>query len=142
MSRKVKKYSRDEIMAAASLFHIVDLPGESRSGVMKIVNPVDWFVIYFVLAEYEGQAVTVKFSADVKRENAAGTLRWQINNKNYPVVGRSVSAAKTGVWHRFSGEWRGLFEGSPPLIYLSTWRNDSERTTFYIDNVSIEVISD
>jgi hypothetical protein len=135
-----KKYTKDEILSiAASLFHVVDLPEENRTGVMRIVNPVDWFAIRFDLDEYEGQTVTVKFSAEVMRVGASGTLRWQINNSNYPAVGRAVSGANTDVWHKFSGEWTGKLTGSPPVIYLSTWRNDSERTTFYIDNVSLEV---
>ncbi|MCL2698033.1 MAG: hypothetical protein FWE74_08125 [Oscillospiraceae bacterium] len=138
----VKKYSKGEVLESASLFNLIDLPGESRTQVMKVVNPVYWSVIDFTLNEYEGKTVTIKFSADVKRVDVAGTLRWQINNKNYPTVGNTVSGARANVWHKFKGEWAGVLTGTPPVIYLSTWRNDSERTTFYIDNVSIEVISD
>jgi hypothetical protein len=66
-------------------------------------------------------------------------MRWQINHKGYPIIGRTVSGANTDVWHKFSGEWTGKLLGSPPAVYLSTWRNDSERTTFYIDNVTLEI---
>ena len=136
-----KKYTKDEIMAKSSMFHVVNMPEENRTGVIRVVNPVDWFVIHIDLDEYEGQTVTIKFSADVKRIGAAGTLRWQINNKTYPIIGKAISGAKTDVWHKFKGEWTGTLIGSPPCIYLSTWRNDSERTTFYIDNITLEVVS-
>ena len=136
-----KKYTKDEIMAIAGLYCIANLPEENRTRVMKVINPISWSVIHFDLDEYVKQTVTIKFSADIKRVGVAGTLRWQINNKNYPVIGRQISNAKTDIWHTISGEWTGLLAGSPPAIYLSTWKNDSERTTFYIDNVVIEVTS-
>jgi len=135
-----KKYRREEILKMDNLFNIVDLPEDKRTGVMKIVNPIDWFVVRFDLAEYAGQTVTVKFSADVKREGASGTLKWQINNKNYPAVGNTVYGAKIDIWHRFRGEWTGTLTDSQPVIYLNTWKNDSERTTFFIDNITLEVI--
>ena len=138
--RTARKYSTDEILAMENLFHLTDLPEENRTGVMKIINPINWFVIQFNLSEYEGKTVTVKFSADVKRSGAAGTLRWQINNRNYPTVGKPVSTANKDVWHTMKGEWTGHLSASPPVLYLSTWRNDSERTTFYIDNVTLEVV--
>jgi hypothetical protein len=134
--------NKDKVLKlAANLFHLVDLPEEKRTGVMKVVNPVDWFAVRFELDEYAGQTVTIKFSAEVKRIGAPGTLRWQINNSNYPFICKSVPSAKTDIWHKFKGEWTGALKGSPPVLYLSTWRNDSERTTFYIDNVSLEVVT-
>jgi len=128
-------------MAIASPFFLTDLPEENRTRVMKVANPFSWFVVHFDLEEYEGKTVTIKFSAEVKRVGASGTMRWQINNKNYPVIGTQIYAAKQNAWHYFKGEWTGTLGGSPPCVYLSTWRNDSERTTFYIDNVSLEIIT-
>ncbi|MDR2533109.1 MAG: hypothetical protein LBC82_09745 [Oscillospiraceae bacterium] len=141
ISKLTKRYSKDEVLAIASLFHVIDLPEDNRTGVMKVVNPISWSVIHFDLNEYAGQTVTIRFSADVKRVGVAGTLRWQINNNNYPAIGKQVSNAKADIWHTISGEWTGTLVGSPPSVYLGTWKNDSERTTFYIDNVTLEVTS-
>jgi len=135
---KTKIFTKDEIMSRASLFALVDLKEEGRTAVMKVVNPFDWHVIRFDLDEYAKQSVKIKFSADVKRTGASGTLCWQINNNNYPALGR-VSGANKDVWHKTSGEWSGFLENTNPTIYLNTWRNDSERSTFYIDKVTIEV---
>jgi hypothetical protein len=122
-----------------NLFHLIDLPEENRTRVMSVVNPVDWYVVKFDLSEFRGKKATVKFSAEVKRIGKAGTLCWQINNKNFPRVGAAVYGARTNDWHRTGGEWVGIIEDSAPVIYLNTWRNDSERTTFYIDNITLEV---
>jgi hypothetical protein len=135
----IKKYSQDELFNMDNLFHIVDLPEENRTRVMQVVNPVDWHVVKFDLSEFTGKKVTVKFSAEVKRTGKAGTLSWQINNKNFPSVGRAVYGARTNDWHKTGGEWTGFIEDSAPVIYLNTWRNDSERTTFYIDEIKLEV---
>ncbi|MCL2018861.1 MAG: hypothetical protein FWG70_03790 [Oscillospiraceae bacterium] len=123
----------------AALYTITDIPEENRTRVMKVVNPVDWFIILLDLSDYKEQVVTIKLSAQVMRVGAAGTLRWQINNSRYPSVGQAVYGAKPNIWHEIGGEWTGALNGSPPVVYLNTWRNDSERTTFYIDNVQLTV---
>ncbi|MCL2638240.1 MAG: hypothetical protein FWD48_07695 [Oscillospiraceae bacterium] len=140
MNKKTKKYSKKEILKMDNLFNLVDLPDENRTGVMKVVNPVDWSVVRFDLSEFTGKTVSVKFYADVKREGASGSLTWQINNKNFPAVGMRVYNAKTDIWHKTGGEWTGVLTDSQPVIYLNTWKNDSERTTFYIDNITLEIV--
>ncbi|MCL2109176.1 MAG: hypothetical protein FWH20_07520 [Oscillospiraceae bacterium] len=139
---KSKQFTQAEIFKIASLYCITDLPEQNRTHVMKVGNPIGWSVVHFDLADYAGRTVTIKFSAEVMRVGAAGTLRWQINNKNYPSIGQAIYGAKQNIWHRTSGEWTGVLSGSPPCIYLNTWRNDSERTTFYIDKINIEITSD
>ena len=134
-----KKFSRDELLNIAGLFQIVDLPEEKRTGVMRVINPLDWSVVHFFLPEYSGQVVTIKFSAEVKRVGASGALRWQINNKNYPTVGTPVPNAAQNKWHKMSGEWSGTLTDSNPVFYLNTWKNNSEKTTYYIDNLSLEI---
>jgi ferredoxin len=141
MKNTAKKYKKAELMEIASLFQLVDLPEENRKGVMRVANPIDWSVVHFDLAEYSEQVVTIKFSADVKRIGAAGSLRWQITNKNYPTVGTPVPNAAQNKWFTMSGEWTGTLEGEVPAIYLNTWRNNSEKTTYFIDNVALEIIA-
>jgi len=137
--KKTKSYNKDEILAMENLFLLVDLPEENRTRVIKVVNPFDWHVVRFTLDGFAKQRVTVRFSADVKRVGVAGSLTWQINNKNYPSVGMTVYGAKTDVWHKCVGEWTGFLEDGNPMVYLNTWKNNSEKTTYYIDNVKLEV---
>ena len=39
-----------------------------------------------------------------------------------------------------SGEWTGVTDNDVPSLDLSTWENNSDITTYYIDNFEIEVI--
>jgi DNA-binding transcriptional MerR regulator len=125
-----------EISQAAS--RIVDLPDENRTNVIEIVRPDSWGVALYKLDRYANKKVTIKFSADVKRIGADGNLNWQINNSDHPVVA-SVKNTESGAWYSMSGEWTGILTDSYPFIFLSTWENNSDRTTYYITQFEIEV---
>ena len=118
----------------------VDLPDEGRTNVLEIKNPGSWHVVYCDLNEYKQQYITIKFTADIKRTGAAGNLIWQINNKGYPTVGNSIKKAAMNNWHKMFGEWTGTLTDSSPVLYLNTWKNNSESTTYYIDNFNVEVV--
>jgi Fe-S-cluster-containing hydrogenase component 2 len=121
----------------SNTFEIVDLPNEKRTGVVKIINPGDWCVAFHSLSKHIGKTVTIKYSADVKRTGAEGNLMWQINNKDYPVVGDLIENAKTDVWHSMSGEWTGELK-SGNAFYLTAYNNNSSKTTYYIDKFKID----
>lgn len=132
-------------LASTGPFEIVDLPEENRSGVMKIANPSGWTVAMLNLNKYKDHIISIRYSADVKRAGAAGDLRWQVNNDDYPTVGSDIANAAPDVWHAMGGEWTGPVIKSdhpaPRAFYLSTWNNNSPSTTYYIDNFQIEVNS-
>ena len=114
---------------------IIDIPKENRKDVIKIVNPDSWDVVMYDLKKYEKQNVIIKFSANVKRVGASGELRWQINNPDYPAVGDGVLNADEDTWYSMEGEWTGFFTDSYPVLYLSSWNNNSNNTTYYIDDL-------
>jgi len=120
-------------------YQVVDLPGESRTNVLKVVNPGEWAVALYDLTGKKGQNITVTFSAQVKRVGAAGTLNWQINNSDYPSVGTPINNAAEGTWHSMSGTWTGTPTDNGPKLYLSTHENNSASTTYYISNFTITV---
>jgi hypothetical protein len=132
-------------LSSTGPFTIVDLPEENRSGVMKVVNPGGWTVAMCDLAKFKEHIVTITFSADVKRVGAAGELRWQINNHDYPTIGDAIGNAAADTWHSMSGQWTGpiisCLQPGPRVLYLSTWKNNSNGTTYYIDNFKIEIES-
>jgi len=76
---------------------------------------------------------------DVKREGAAGTLNWQVNNSDYPSVGTSINNAAVGVWHSMSGTKTLTPTNANPALYLSTYQNNSDTTTYYIDNFTVTI---
>jgi len=121
-------------------YQIVNLPNEGRTNVVKVTNPDDWAVAIYELADYKNQYVTITFSAEVKRVGAAGTLHWQINNQNlnYPTVGW-IGNAQAGIWHSMSGSWTGSVHDYYPRLYLSTYQNNSDQTTYYIDNFEVSI---
>ncbi len=145
MNANDKDSKRGMPLSSSSFFEIIDLPDEGRSGVMKVVNPSGWNVVEHDLAEYEGQLVHIRFAVDIKRVGTTGALQWQINTQGYPLVGRAVSKAKADVWHSMSGEWTGVVasgsDSTSRVFYLSTWKNDSQATTYYIDKFNVEVAS-
>ncbi|MCL2138707.1 MAG: cellulase family glycosylhydrolase [Treponema sp.] len=123
-----------------SAYSIVNLTGENKTNVMKVANPADWAVAIYDLSAYEGQNVTVSFSANVMRAGSAGNLGWQINNPgDYPAVGASVDNAEPGVWYPMGGEWTGVLTAEIPALYLNTFENNSESATFYIDGFTAAV---
>ena len=117
----------------------IDLPEENRTGVLEIINPKEWCAAQCDLSLYKQQYVTIRFSADVKRVGAAGNLTWQVNSERYPSIGNSIKKAAADIWYKMSGEWTGVLTNSYPAFYLSTWKNKSDVTTYYIDNFNIDV---
>ncbi|MCL2577297.1 MAG: hypothetical protein FWE27_04520 [Defluviitaleaceae bacterium] len=140
MSQKENALKSVMPLSGANPCQTVDLPEENRTGVLEIKNTAEWYVVQCDLSEYSQQYITIKFSADVKRVGASGDLIWQINNKNYPRAGNLIKKAATDTWHKMWGEWTGVLEDSHPLLYLCTWKNNSEKTTYYVDNFNAEII--
>ena len=120
-------------------YQIVDLPGENKTNVMKVVNPGEWAVALYDLSSYKGQNKTITFSAQVKRVGSAGTLNWQVNNSDYPSVGTPINNASAEIWHNMSGTWTGTPSNDSPSFFLSTYENNSASTTYYISNFTITV---
>jgi len=120
---------------------LVDLTDENRKKVLEISHPDSWAVAKYDLKKYKNKHITINFSVDVKRVGADGELRWQVNNSDYPAVSE-INNAAVDTWYSMSGEWSGLIEDSYPVFYLNTWENNSEITTYYIDNFSIEITGD
>jgi len=127
------------LLSSSSSYQTVDLPGENRTGVMEIANPGGWSVVHYDMGAYKNQRVTIKFSADVKRVGAAGALRWQINNGDYPSVGNAIENAPTDTWHKMAGEWTGTLAADLPAMFLSTHENNSSSTAYYVDNFTVTV---
>lgn len=133
--------NKTNLLTSISPFQIVDLPDENRFGVLQIINPTKWAAATYPLGEYKFREITVRLSADVKRVGAPGLLRWQINNKDdYPSIGDEILNAKADTWYSMRGEWTGVARDFEPEIHLSTWQNNSDITTYYIDNFTIEII--
>ena len=126
-------------LSSSVAYQVVNLTGEGRTNVMKVTNPDEWAVVLYDLAAYKNTSVTITFSADVKRAGAEGTLNWQVNNDDYPSVGTPISNAPAGIWHTMSGTWTGTPTAEYPSFYLSTYQNNSDSTTYYIDNFTITV---
>ena len=129
------------LLSGADPFETYDLPEENRMGVIEVSNTAEWYIVQCDLSAYANQYVNIKFSADVKRVGVAGDLRWQLRNNNkYPPVGNHIRKAAPGVWHKMWGEWTGVLEDSSPVLYLCTWKNFSEITTYYVHNFTAEII--
>jgi len=137
-------YSNPDTNISSSIsYQLVDLPGENRIDVLKVVNPdgdSGWAVLLFNLNEYKNRKITIHFIAQVKRVGAAGDLNWQVNNSDYPSVGTPIYNAEAGIWHTMSGSWTGTPTDDDPWFYLSTWENNSPSTTYYVSNFTILVI--
>jgi hypothetical protein len=127
-------------LTSPTAYSVVDLPDESRTDVMKIVNPGQWAVALHNLTGKKDKEITIIFSAQVKRVGAAGTLNWQINNSNYPSVGTPINNAPADSWHNMSGQIVITPTNANPALYLSTHENNSGATTYYIDNFTIAIV--
>jgi endo-1,4-beta-xylanase len=124
----------------ADAYQIVNLPLERRQNVIK-VNGADtqWAIVTYSLEEYKGKEITIQFSADVKRMGAVGNLNWQVNNSpDYPTVSYLENAA-AGVWHQMRGKRIITPIDDNPVLYLTNWENNADRTIYYIDNVTITI---
>jgi len=130
-------------LSSSVSYQVVDLPDESKTNVLKVVNPSGsdgWAAALYELSGKQGQNITVTFSAQVKRVGAAGTLNWQINNSDdYPSVGTPINNAAAGTWHTMSGTWTGTPTDGYPKLYLSTHENNSGSTTYYVSNFTVTV---
>jgi len=126
-------------LSSSVKYQIVDLAGENRTDVLKVTKPGGWAAAIYDLKGYKGKNITVTFSAEVKRVGANGTLNWQINNSDYPSIGTPIDNAEAGTWHKMSGTWTGTPSGDNPYLYLSTYNNNSAKTTYYIDKFTITV---
>jgi endo-1,4-beta-xylanase len=124
----------------ADAYQIVNLPLEKRQNVIK-VNGADtqWAIVSYSLEEYKGKEIIIQFSADVKRMGSGGMLNWQVNNvESYPSVAYLENAA-TGVWHQMRGRRIVTPTNDNPVLYLTNWENNADRTIYYIDNVTITI---
>ncbi|MDR0301256.1 MAG: glycoside hydrolase family 5 protein [Treponema sp.] len=120
-------------------YQIVNLPGESRTNVMKVTKPGGQAAALYDLAAYKGKDIFIEFSVDVKRVGAEGTLNWQVNNNpEFPSVDK-ITIAQSDVWYTMGSSWTGTLVTQYPSFYLSTYENNSDNTTYYIDNFSIDV---
>jgi endo-1,4-beta-xylanase len=132
-------YANLSNLSSSVAYQIVNLTGESRTDVMKVTNPGGYAVALYNLTAHKNSSVTITFSADVKRVGAAGALNWQVNNNDYPSVGTPINNAAAGTWHAMSGTWTGTPSDDNPSFYLSTYQNNSDSTTYYIDNFTITI---
>lgn len=132
-------YANLNNLSSSVSYQIVNLPKESRTEVMKVEYPSGDSAALYDLAEYKDRNVTVTFSAKVKRVGAAGTLNWQINNSSYPSVGSAINNAAVNTWHSMGGTWTGTPTAAYPSLYLSTYQNSSDVTTYYIHEFTITV---
>jgi len=117
----------------------------SRTDIVKIdmsVLKTNWSVVQYSLAAYKGKEIKLTLSVDVKREGAAGDLKWQINNDaddspKYPSVA-SLSNAAVNTWHTITGDWTGTPNNANPALYLNN--DGATGTTFYyIDNFTVTI---
>jgi len=117
----------------------------SRTGIMKIdmsVVGTNWAIAQYSLSAYKNKEIKITLSVDVKREGAAGDLKWQVNNDaagspTYPTVA-SVSSASVDTWHTMSGTWTGTPNNANPALYLNNDKT-SGTTFYYIDNFTITI---
>jgi hypothetical protein len=56
------------------------------------------------------------------------------------MIGDMIENAEAGVWHSMGGEWTGELFGAQ-RFYFNTYNNNSDTTTYYIDNFHIEIES-
>ena len=92
------------------------------------------------LKPYVGKYVTIKFSAEVKRDNAGGQMVWQLNDGDeHPVVGEIVPDTTSGTWYDMSGEWVGWIINDEPALYLTAWGTDAEKAVYEVRNFTIKV---
>jgi len=144
--RNISQYAPNDFIDLSSSkdYSVVDLSGESRKGVIKVVKPnggTEWSVVQYNLEQYRGREMTITFSADVKRVGGDGMLLWQINNKpTWDVVGSPIANAPANIWHSMNGSWTGTVNGDDGnYLYLTAANSNSPNTTYYVSNFSISI---
>jgi len=114
---------------------------DGRSDVKKVDGTKlngNFAVVQYSLSNYKNKEITITLSVDVKRVGATGTLNWQVNNSDYPSVA-TVNNAAADTWHSMSGTKTLTPTDDYPALYLSTYQNNSDTTTYYIDNFTITI---
>ena len=125
--------------SGAAVYEVVYLP-QRQANIIKI-NGTNCHrdILSFSLAEYSGKMIAINFSADVMRIGSTGHLNWHMNNEpNYTPV-TYIDNAAPGVWHQMRGMLVITPEDENSDFYLTTWRNNSTNTIFYIDNLSVVI---
>ena len=119
-------------------YEIVSYDG--KSNVIKVNGAkTEWEVVKYSLLEYKGKEIAIIFSADVRREGAAGDLSWHVNNEGtYPTISYLPNAG-ADVWHHMTGKLIVTPANDNPSIFLSTWENNTKNTVYYIANPSITI---
>jgi len=116
---------------------------EGKTNVIKInrsdVNGVE--AVRYSLAEYFGKEVTVRISADVRREGNKGDITWRLNRMRDPTIA-FIENAEPGIWYNISKEFTLNLTSSDPYLFLSIWAREDPNTSFYIANPTITVISE
>ncbi|MDR2595814.1 MAG: right-handed parallel beta-helix repeat-containing protein [Treponema sp.] len=130
--------------ANSANYEIVNLPQYGRANVLKINGAdCDWNVINYSLADYKGKTILIDFSVDIMRTGSAGTLNWQVNNEpDYPSITgiwNDGNGAESGVWYHMNGRQIITPSNKDPILYLTTWENNTKTATFYFDNLSITI---
>ncbi|MCL1927479.1 MAG: hypothetical protein FWG07_01620, partial [Treponema sp.] len=113
---------------------------QGRNNVLKVDgSKTDWFIASYPLAKYKGKEITIEFSADVRREGAAGNLAWHVNNDGiWPMITEKHNAAQ-GKWHTIKGKLFVIPNNNNPCMYLTNWENNSPNTVYYVANFNIMI---
>jgi len=137
-------YDADEpnqytLLTSVKEYTIVNV--DDRENVLKVSNlsDNDWAIARYDLSEYKNKIITLKFSVYVKRVGAEGSLYWFVNDGIYADIGEAVNDAETDVWYIMEGEWTGAPSAKAPSLYLSNYRNNSDITTYYVADFSIQI---
>lgn len=102
-------------------------------------SKTQWSIVRYPLTQYKGKLITIEITADVRREGAAGSLNWQVNNApDYPSAS-FIENASTGVWHSMRGRLIVTPEDNDPHLYLTNWENNSRNTVYYIADPIITI---
>ncbi|MCL1927480.1 MAG: endo-1,4-beta-xylanase [Treponema sp.] len=113
---------------------------QGRNNVLKVDgSKTDWFIASYSLAKYRRKEITIEFSADVRREGAAGNLAWHVNNDGiWPMITEKYNAAQ-GQWHTIKGKLFVIPNNNNPCMYLTNWENNSPNTVYYVANFNIMI---
>nr|AGS53960.1 glycosyl hydrolase family 10 [uncultured bacterium contig00151] len=109
-----------------------------KTGVLQI-KPVSgdygWALLFFDLAPYVGQTITIEISMQAWLE-APGTVLWQINSPSYPIIAGSMTPLAAGQWHDVRGSGQIKVEGGN-VLYLSN--NQSGSAQRYFADLAIKI---
>jgi len=122
-------------------YEIVNLPQYGRTNVVKIEGAdCDWNVINYSLANYRGKMILINFSADIMRIGTVGVMNWQINNEpDYPSIAY-LDNAESGVWHHITSGSKIITPSNrDPILYLTTWGNNTANQIYYFDKLSVAI---